>query len=126
VTDGADPSDASGLAVVLQRLARDQQALMDYLDASLGAALPGAVRAQRDHLFNRGPVNHIEILLGPQVFDLRLQHGQVTAAIGDVVGGVALSRTPCDPDAWIAALVAALEREARTSDAVAAALTRLT
>ncbi len=121
-----DPSELGGLALVLHRLAGDQRDLLDELDARLSRVLPEAVRVQRDHLFNRGRANHVEILLGGQVFDLRLEHGQVTSSVGDVVGGVALSRTPCAVEVWIDQLMAALEAAARSSDAVRAALSKLT
>ena len=121
----AEAAEVGGLALVLTRLAGDQHGLLDYLDTSLRAALPEAVRVQRDKFFNRGHANHVEILLGSQVFDLRLQHGAMTCAIGDVVGGVALSRTPCDPDQWVAALAQALQDAAATSTAVRDALTKL-
>ena len=68
-------AELGGLAVVFHRLADDQRGLLDYLDTSLSAAMPEAVRVQRDHMFNRGRANHVEILLGGRVFDLRLEHG---------------------------------------------------
>jgi len=123
---GPDPAELGGLAVVFHRLADDQRGLLDFLDTSLSTAMPEAVRVQRDHMFNRGRANHVEILLGGRVFDLRLEHGAITSSQGDVVGGVALSRMPCAIEAWIDDLLVALDAAARASDSVRAALAKLT
>jgi len=121
-----DPAELQGLAVLLHQVSADQRGLLDELERTLGRAWPEAVRIQRDGMFNRGRVNHIEVLLGGQVFDLRVEHGQVVASRGDVVGGVALSRTPCAIDGWVDGLLGALAEAARSSDAVRAALSQLT
>lgn len=121
-----DEIEVAGLAVLVQRLRADQHALLERVTQSLSAVVPSALRIQRRGLFNRGAVNRVEVLLGEQSFELADDRGQVTALIGHVVGGVVLQRQPVAIDAWIAGLRDALAQAANASEAVRAALARLT
>jgi hypothetical protein len=123
--DGPDGVEIAGMAILFQRLASDQHALLENVSRGLAAVLPAAVRVKRRGLFNSGKARSAEIALGDKVYELREERGQVTAHIGHSVGGVVLSHEPVAIDVWIARLRDALEQAAASSEAVRAALARL-
>jgi hypothetical protein len=121
-----DGAEVAGLAILFQRLAADQHALLENVSRGLGAVMPAAVRVKRRGLLNSGKVRSVEIALGEQVYELREERGQLTAQLGHAVGGVVLSHERVGIDVWIARLRDALEQAAANSEAVRAALARLT
>lgn len=121
----AEGVEVAGLALLFQRLARDQHELLENVSRSLGAVLPAAVRVKKRGLFNSGKARSVEVALGEKVYELREERGQVTAHVGHAVGGVVLSHERVGVDVWIAQLRDALEQAAASSEAVRAALGRL-
>jgi len=122
-----DPNglELQGLAVLLQRLARDHHALIDGLARSIGAAMPDAVEVGRRGLLNTGRAHTLKIHLGDESFELHDQRGQLAASIGKSVGGIVVSHADASIDDWLARLFAALQASAERSTAIAAALSRL-
>jgi hypothetical protein len=90
-----DPSgaDLAGLAVLHQRLAREQHDLLEGMARSFGAVLADAMRIERRGLLNSGRVKAIAITLDDKTFELREERGEIRSSIGHTVGGVVLSRT---------------------------------
>jgi hypothetical protein len=122
-----DPSGAelAGLAVLHQRLAREQHDLLEGMARSFGGVLADAMRIERRGLLNSGRVKAIAITLDDKTFELREERGEIRSSIGHTVGGVVLSHAACAIEAWLDQLFGALDAAARRSDRMRAALSRL-
>lgn len=125
MTPDPDGLELAGLTVLLDRLSRDHDRLLDGVARSIGAALPDAVRVSRRGLLNTGRTHTVEIVLGDEAFELREQRGQITPSIGRVVGGVVIAHDVCPIDGWFVRLRAALQAAAIRSAEVRAALERI-
>jgi len=115
----------AALAVLFERLVRDQSVVVDFVAVRLAQALPGAVNVRRHGLAGRGPVEAVRVTIGDQRFELQVRGAQVEATQSDLVSGVALRHDRLTVRDWLAGLLAALDRWAVESDAARAALEQL-
>jgi hypothetical protein len=128
------PQDVPSLAAVVSRQSLDLNTYSAFLLNSLDGALPPElVTVQRkSSLFGRtksdAPILCVTVRLGEQRFVLQRPDPTRTpeASIAHEVGGIVLRTESVPLDAWSTQLAAALAQYARTNEATAAALARIT
>jgi hypothetical protein len=128
------PEDVPGLAAVVNRQSLDLNTYAAFLLNSLDGALPAElVTVQRkSSMFGRtkpdAPILCVTVRLGEQRFVLQRPDPTrtPTATVSHEVGGIVLRTEPVALDAWSHLLAAALGEYARTNQATAEALARIT
>ena len=122
----SDPLIRLGVAANLaSRYAADQRDFLEYLASTLEHALPGAVEISRKGgLFGPRRVSALAITLGDHIY--RLESGTaVHPTRSRIVRGIKLKTEPLTMDTWLAEVGAALEEQARSSQAARDALEAL-
>ena len=116
------------VAATIRADAQDAGTFLEVLAGKLEAALPGAVQVRRGGgLFaRRHPVVEIALTLGEWNFRLEASSaGAVRGERAHTVRGIALKSESLELDAWVQALLAALQVHAKGSAQAADALHRL-
>lgn len=129
-----DPVDLGVLAAVVRRQGADLSVYADFLVQTLAGALPTdqIIIHRKKGLFGRSrpdtPVTSVAVTLGENTFRLHQvpAQGPPRATISHQVGGIVLSDRSVDLGEWSDRLAHGLVELARSNDAAAAALARLT
>jgi hypothetical protein len=132
--DSAQPGDVPSLAALVSRQTLDLNTYAAFLLNSLDGALPlELIDVQRkSSLFGRtkpdAPILCVTVHLGEQRFVLQRPDPTRTpsASIAHEVAGIVLRTESVPLDAWSAQLAQALAQYARTNQATATALARIT
>jgi hypothetical protein len=128
------PEDVPSLAAVVSRQSLDLNTYAAFLINSLDGALPSElINIQRkSSMFGRSkpdaPILCITVRLGEQRFVLQRPDParMPVASVSHEVGGIVLRTETTPLDHWSQQLAAALAEYARTNQATAAALARIT
>ncbi|HET9103876.1 MAG TPA: hypothetical protein VFN55_11035 [Solirubrobacteraceae bacterium] len=126
----SDPDPSLDLDLLAASLRADEAELGSFVEAvaaKLEAAVPGAVRVQRqrDGLLGPKRVARVSLDAGGQRLELIREGTGVQARCARVSGGIVLKSETVDTDTWLAALSGALADEARRSQTTREALGRL-
>lgn len=123
----ADPLDFDLMAARLRADAQDLGTFMQVLARKLEEALPGVAEIHRAQgLFRRDhPVKEIRLTLGEWSFQLRAESAGLVGERAHTVRGVALKSEQLHIDAWLGALLAALQQYAQSNAQAAQSLERL-
>lgn len=114
------------IAATLLAESRQSGDLLEHLAAKLGDGLPEWTTIQRDGWFlsSRRPVRQLTIDLGPGRFRIaRAPHGPVARHVR-VVRGIEIGSEELEIDAWLAAVLEALQAVAAQNEAAHRALDR--
>jgi hypothetical protein len=116
------------LAASLRADTSDTRALMEALAAKLEEALPGetvVARKAAGLLSRHKRVERITVTLDQDTFTVSIAGESAKAARSKTVGGIAIRNEPLPLDDWLSSLTAALEDQAKRSEAARIALQRL-
>jgi len=126
------PEESSSLdldlvAAALRADTGDIHAFVEALATRLEQALPGFVQVKRAKQGFRGPklVSEIVVASGDDRLELRRTGGDVRASRCRLSGGIVIKNEALDIDAWLAALAAAVAKQAEHSERVRQALEQL-
>ncbi|MBI3722136.1 MAG: hypothetical protein HY248_06240 [Fimbriimonas ginsengisoli] len=120
----SDPLIRFGLAANLaSRYAADQRGFFQYLVKTLELTIPDSVEPERKGgLFSSKRVSAISLPLGDDLYRLEDGARGLVPSRTHVVRGIKLKTETLSIDAWLAEVGAALEEEARSSQAARDAL----
>ncbi len=123
--------DLSALSASLQSDARDSKVFFGVLCSTLESALPESTVVEREHsLFNKAKrvARRLTVQLGDDTFTAEMHESRLLCrhvhAVHGIHGGLPYSKE-LGVDEWMAALLAAVAADARTSAAATAALRSL-
>jgi hypothetical protein len=119
--------DIDLLAASLRVDSSDLDAFVEALAVKLESVVPGLVRVERrrEGMFGPKLVRRIALDAGDRRLELRAGGGTIDTRSSRLSGGIVLKTESIDTDAWLAALVEALEVQARRSATTRQALERL-
>ncbi len=119
--------DLDLLSASLRADAGDLAAFVESVATKLEEALPGRVQVYRwrERMFGPKVVRKVRFDAGDRRLELTYHGGVLDTSCSRLSGGIVLKNEPLDLDAWLAAMVEALEEEARRSAATRQALERL-
>lgn len=121
-----DP-DLDLVAAALRADLTDISAFVEGLATRLELALPGLAQVKRAKSGFRGPkvVSEIDVQAGDDRLQLRRDGATVQAARCRVSGGIVIKTEALDIDTWLAALSAAVAKQAQRSERTRLALQQL-
>jgi hypothetical protein len=128
MTDMTPPEqDIDALAASIHADAGDLGVFFQVLAAKLSDAMPGIVDLERERgLFKKDrPVRKLTVRAGDDVFEAELRQGAVATRHSHAVRGITLRSEEMDFQAWLRALLGALQTRARSSADANAALRSL-
>ncbi|MEO8897329.1 MAG: hypothetical protein ABI352_07050 [Candidatus Dormibacter sp.] len=119
--------DLDALAASLRADASDIGVFFQVLAAKLSDAMPGSVDLEREGglLKKDHPVKRLRVHAGDDLFEAELRHGSVVARHAHAVRGITLRSEELDFQAWLRALLGALQKRAQSSTDASAALRSL-
>ncbi len=119
--------DLDALAASLRADASDIGVFFQVLATKLSDSMPGTVDLEREGgLFKKDhPVKRITVHAGADLFEAEIRHGAVAARHAHAVRGITLRSEELDFQAWLRALLGALQTRAQSSADASAALRSL-